>query len=85
MAPQVQQIVSTAPSQCVHVRAIDKKKEKTANEAKIIQISVGGIVRPYIKKCRQLNARIIHLKERLRQDWDVMEYADATSHLLHLD
>jgi hypothetical protein len=38
-----------------------------------------------MKKYRQLDARIIHLKERLRQGMDVMEYADAASHLLHLD
>ena len=59
--------------------------EQAANEAKMIQISAGGIVRPKMKKYRQLDARITDLKERLRQGMDVMEYADAASHLLHLD
>ena len=61
------------------------QKEQAANEAKIIQLDAGGIVRPKKRKYRQLDQRIQLLKDRLRQNAiGVMEYADAASHLLHL-
>uniref|UniRef100_A0A8W8K0R5 MULE transposase domain-containing protein n=1 Tax=Magallana gigas TaxID=29159 RepID=A0A8W8K0R5_MAGGI len=62
------------------------QKEQAANEAKMIQLAAGGVVRPKKKKYRQLDSRIRHLKDRLRQGTiQLMEYADAASRLLHLE
>lgn len=62
------------------------QKEQAANEAKMIQLAAGGVVRPKKKKYRQLDTRIRQLKDRLRQgNIQLMEYADAASHLIHLE
>ncbi|XP_062584465.1 uncharacterized protein LOC134246160 [Saccostrea cucullata] len=62
------------------------QKEQAANEAKMIQLAAGGVIRPKKRKYRQLDRRIQDLKTRLRQgDIQIMDYADAASHLLHLE
>ena len=62
------------------------QKEQAANEAKIIQITAGGVVRPKKRKYRQLDSRLQSLKNRLRQgEMDLMAYADAASHLVHFE
>ncbi|XP_062618657.1 uncharacterized protein LOC134280266 [Saccostrea cucullata] len=62
------------------------QKEQAANEAKIIQITAGGVVRPKKRKYRQLDSRLQRLKERLRQgQMDIVAYADAASHLIHFE
>lgn len=62
------------------------QKEQAANEAKIIQITAGGVVRPKRRKYRQLDSRLQSLKNRLRQgEMDLMAYADAASHLVHFE
>lgn len=61
------------------------QKEQAVNEAKMIQLAAGGVVRPK-KKYKQFDSRIRHLKDQRRQgDIQLMEYADAASHLLHLE
>ncbi|XP_055997797.1 uncharacterized protein LOC130047214 [Ostrea edulis] len=62
------------------------KKEQAANEAKIIQITARGVVRPKKKKYRQLDSRLQRLKDRMRQgQMDIVAYADAASHLIHFE
>lgn len=62
------------------------QKVQAANEAKMIQLAAGGVVRPKKKKYRQLDTRIRQLKDRLLQgNIQLMEYADAASHLIHLE
>ncbi|XP_062612625.1 uncharacterized protein LOC134274356, partial [Saccostrea cucullata] len=62
------------------------QKEQAANEAKMIQLAAGGVVRPKKRKYRQLDRHIQDLKDRLRRgDIQIMDYADAASHLLHLE
>ncbi|XP_062599326.1 uncharacterized protein LOC134260799 [Saccostrea cucullata] len=62
------------------------QKEQAANEAKMIQLAAGGVIRPKKRKYRQLDRRIQDLKARLGQgDIQIMDYADAASHLLHLE
>ena len=70
---------------CIRDSIQTLQKEQAANEAKFIQRDAGGIVRQKKRKYRQLDHRIQLLKERLRQNAiGVMEYADAASHILHL-
>lgn len=64
------------------------QKDQAANEAKMIQLAAGGVVRPKKRKYRQLDWCIHHVKEKekLRHGHiQLMEYADAASHLLHLE
>ncbi|XP_048764782.2 uncharacterized protein LOC125672628 [Ostrea edulis] len=63
-----------------------QKKEQAANEAKIIQITAGGVVCPKKRKYRQLDSRLQRLKDRMRQgQMDIVAYADAASHLIHFE
>lgn len=62
------------------------QKEQATNEAKIIQITAGGVVRPQKRKYRQLDSRLQSLKNRLRQgEMDLMAYEDAASHLVYFE
>ena len=62
------------------------QKEQATNEAKIIQINAGVVVRPKKKKYRQLDSRLQRLKDSLRRgEMDVVAFADAASHLIHFE
>ncbi|XP_033724691.1 uncharacterized protein LOC117314710 [Pecten maximus] len=51
-----------------------------------IQKDAGGPTRPRCKKYRNIDRRLTQLKERLENNTlSLMEYADAASHLLHLE
>lgn len=57
-----------------------------ANKLEIIQLEAGGKQRPKQLKYRNIDVRLHRLKERLRTDRiDVTDYADAASHLVHLE
>lgn len=61
-------------------------KEQAAKEAKMIQLTAGGEVRPKKRNYKQLDRRIHDLKERLRRRHiQLMDYAAAASHLLRLE
>lgn len=62
------------------------RKEQAACEAKTIQLAAGGKPRPKRRKYRHLDNRLQTLKERfLNGLLGVVDYADAASHLLHID
>jgi len=59
---------------------------QASNEARQIQLRAGGKQRPRDRKYRQLDARLCRLKERLTDGQsNIIEYADAASHLVHLE
>jgi len=62
------------------------KKEQATNEAKMIQMAAGGKPRSKKRKYRLLDSRIQELKNRLQNELiNVLDYADAASHIIHLD
>ena len=62
------------------------KDIKAANEVTRIQRNTGGTIRPRAKRYRDIDSRLIQLKERLTSGRiDVIQYLDAALHLLHLD
>lgn len=62
------------------------QKEQATNEAKMIQLSAGGKPRSKRRKYRNLDSQLQHLKDRFRAgQLDVVQYADAASHLIHLE
>ena len=64
------------------------QNEQATNEAKIIQINAGGVVRPKKRKYQQLDSRLQRLKDSLhvrRGEIDIVQYADAASHLIHFE
>ncbi|XP_069133273.1 uncharacterized protein [Argopecten irradians] len=59
---------------------------QAANEISRIQKDAGGPTRPRSKRYRNIDHRLMTLKERLENNTlSLMEYADAASHLLHLE
>ena len=63
-----------------HTQIYSLQNEQAANEAKIIQLDTGGMLRPKKRKYRQLDQRINLLKDRLWQNAiGVMKYADPAS------
>ena len=62
------------------------QKEQATTEATRIQLSAGGKRKLKKKKYQVIDRRLMRLKQRLvASEMTVMEYADAASHLLHLD
>jgi 3-deoxy-D-arabino-heptulosonate 7-phosphate (DAHP) synthase len=58
---------------------------QSTNEAKLIQLSAGGKQRTKKRMHRQLDS-LQQLKTRFRNGTlNVVDYADAASHLLHID
>jgi hypothetical protein len=56
------------------------------HEVTRIQRNAGGTIRPKAKRYRDIDSRLIQLKERLTSgSIDVVQYSDAAPHLLHLD
>ena len=59
---------------------------QVANEVTRIPRNAGGTIRPKAKRYRDIDSRLIQLKERLTSgSIDVVQYSDAAPHLLHLD
>lgn len=76
----------TSPHPNVYTLLRTLQKIQATNEARIIQLRVGGKQRPKERKYRLLESRLCRLKERLTDgEITIMEYADAASHLVHLE
>jgi len=61
------------------------KQVQSVNEVTMIQLAAGGPPPPKRRKYRQLETRLENLKQRLEnRDIDILHYADAASHLVHL-
>lgn len=61
------------------------RKEQAVNEVRLLQYAKGGKRRPKKRLYRVIEERLGHLKQRLESgEVDVMEYADAASHLIKL-
>jgi len=59
---------------------------QASNEVRLVQLRAGGKQRPRERKYRQLDDRLRLLKQRLTDgQYNVLEYADAASHLVHLE
>jgi len=59
---------------------------QAANEAKIIQLEAGGKPPAKRRKYVRINIQLRQLKERFHNnEIDLIHYADAASHLLHLE
>ncbi|KAK3088597.1 hypothetical protein FSP39_021128, partial [Pinctada imbricata] len=62
------------------------QKEQAVTEAHRVQISAGGTRKLQRKKYKRIDARLTTLKRRfIAGNIRLMDYADAASHLLHLD
>ena len=62
------------------------KDIQATNEVTRMQRNAGGTIRPNAKRYRDIDSRLIQLKDHLTSGRiDVIQYSDATSHLLHLE